>query len=233
MSSLVCTDRPISWWRLECFYLGELGAQDQHATQAHLEACAACRACAQRIERGDALPALSTVPLGTRPARRWFARRAWLPSAIGVVALAAVGLVLWSGGNGDGMRAPLTRRVAVKGGGELVLDLIRERVGDASLAATRFAPNDRFKVVLTCSLPAEIFVDTVVFQDHDVFFPLAPARLACQNRVALPGAFRLSGRAPALVCVIMDAQHPVLRDGVTRPDSRAQTACVELVPERQ
>ena len=31
-------------------------------------------------------------------------------------------------------------------------------------------------------------------------FPLAPVDGSCGNRVALPGAFRLTGDAPALVC---------------------------------
>ncbi|MCX5745445.1 MAG: hypothetical protein NT062_23455 [Proteobacteria bacterium] len=201
-----CIAEPISWLRLERHVLGPRDP----GIDAHVEACAACRTCLAEI-RGDLVVLRPlALPAPTRARRRW-----WLP-AFGAGLAAAATLVALV------VRRPVPAEnvVAVKGG-ELVLGLIRARDGAISDDATTFRPGDRWKVVLTCPPGAVIGVRVEVFEvggpsaapDH----PLADAPLVCGNRIALPGAFALTGTSPNRVCVRIDDE---------------ATACVTIRPER-
>lgn len=192
--SAACIDTPISWLRLE-----------QHAiaanpeVAAHLAACGACRACMDEI-RGDA-PALPALPRTLGAAARRPAPARWKRFAPAfALAAAAAAVLIWLARPDD--RAD---RFAVKGG-ELVLGLVRERGGAIAEDATTFRPSDRWKVVVSCPPALEVELGVSVYEvggsgapDH----PLAPAKIACGNRVALPGAFAFTGARPNVVCVTL------------------------------
>ena len=89
----------------------------------------------------------------------------------------------------DRRRAHPGPRIAIKGGEELIVSVVREVGGD------------RYKVRVTCSAPTELDAEVVVHQDGEASSPLPPARLRCGNEVVLPGAFTLTSRTPAVVCL--------------------------------
>jgi hypothetical protein len=99
----------------------------------------------------------------------------------------------------------------VKGAAAPVVTLVRERAGEVVHEPRSFRRGDRFKVLLTCAVPEPVTVQVVVLQGGEAFRPLAPAEIRCGNRVALPGAFGLTGAEPAQICV--------------------GTACAALAPE--
>jgi hypothetical protein len=210
-----CIAEPISWPRLERF---ALGAADP-AIASHVAACPACRRCLDAIT-GDAieLPRL-VVPaaLPRRAQRRW-----WLAPALAAAAAAVVLVVV--------LRPPLrppsgpdaALRVAIKGIGELALELVRERGGAIAYDARSFVPGDRWKLVISCppgAAAAPIAIDVSVADGITVDHPLAAAQLACGNRVVVPGAFAITGERPNRVCARIGAGADVA------------TACATLVPE--
>lgn len=205
-----CIGEPISWLRLERF---ALGAPDPVIT-AHVAACPACRDCLDQI-RGDtvALPPLRVPAAPPRPAwRRW-----WFAPALAAAAVVLV-VVLRHPGEREA-----TSRVAIKGIGEVSLELVRERAGQIQFDARRYAPGDRWKIVVSCppTAPAvPLSIDISVADGPTVDHPLATARIACGNRVVVPGAFTITGDRPNRVCVRIS----------TAPGD-AGTACATLVPE--
>lgn len=102
---------------------------------------------------------------------------------------------------------------------------MRERAGAISYDARRYAPGDRWKVVISGRPPrrAVMVIDVSVADGVTVDPPLAPARLACGNRIAVPGAFTVTGDRPNRVCARIAA--------LPGPDPEAGTACVTLTPE--
>ncbi len=217
-----CIGEPISWLRLERYALEGADA----AVHDHLAACAACARCLDEI-RGDlvALPPLAVS--ASRPERR-ARRRWWLAPAMALPAAAAVALVVWRSGAGPGALpgdAPREDAVRVKGVGEVVLGVVRERGGAISLDARTYAPGDRWKVMVTCPPEAAAWIDVAVHDAGQVDHPLAPARIECGNRVAVPGAFSITGDRPNRICV---------RIGAAAAPDRLQPpaeACVTLRPE--
>jgi hypothetical protein len=122
------------------------------------------------------------------------------------------------GADVDGFAAP----VGVKGVGEVSLALVRERGGAIELDARRFAPGDRWKILVTCpprttAVAVEVSVADGITTDH----PLAAAQIACGNRVVVPGAFTVTGTRPNRVCASIAAA----------PGAEAGTACATLRPE--
>jgi hypothetical protein len=216
-----CTGEPISWLRLEQF---ALDAGDPVIT-AHLAGCPVCRDCLDRI-RGDAvaLPPLVVPDAPMRQARaRGRAWRRWWPAPVLAAAAAAVAVALVV------LRPapPAGDRVAIKGIGEVALELVRERAGAISVDARRYAPGDRWKVVISCPpagaspvMSIEVSVADGVTVDH----PLPATRIACGNRVVVPGAFTVTGDRINRVCARISA--------IADPaDPGTGTACVTLVPE--
>ena len=192
MTGQVC-DQPVSWLRLERHALGELDAAGAESVSRHLDGCAACRA-AMAVIHGDgdrALPPLPDLTLA-RAARR---RRALVAGTAMVMAAAAALLLFWRH-RGE---PPMT--TGVRGGDHIGLSLVRERGGDIAHDPRGFRSGDRFKVLVTCAAQGPVTVEVTVRQDGAIDRPLAPAAIRCGNRVALPGAFRVVGRAPATVCV--------------------------------
>ena len=209
----VCIGEPISWLRLESF---ALGAPDP-AIATHVAACPACRQCLDHI-RGDsvALPPLELPVAPRRIRRRW-----WIAPVLAAAAAVVVLVALWR---------PVPRgelasaTIGVKGVGEVTLELVRERRGAIRYDARVYAAGDRWKVVVTCAPSATaptvwlaVSVADGVTTDH----PLAPAQLACGNRVVVPGAFTITGNRANRVCASLAAE----------PGADAATACLTLRPE--
>src|SRR5262249_4643036 len=113
----------------------------------------------------------------------------------------------------------------VKGIGEIVLAVERERGGVVAEDAQTFAPGDRWKIVVTCPPDKHAWIDLVVLDGDRVDHPLAPARIACGNRAVVPGAFELFGAHANRVCVALGTDEPPPRDAT--PD-----ACVVIERER-
>jgi hypothetical protein len=226
-----CVATPVSWLALEQLAAAGLAPAETATALAHLAACPACRACMDHI-RADAARKLPALPAPlARPAWRW---PVWVGAGVAVGAAAAL---LWAiaGGDGAGRRAPThLARTAIKGGGgTLVLDLVRERAGSIAHEPTVFAAEDRFKVVITCAPAIEVEVSVAIYQNGERFFPLAAQQLVCGNRVAMAGAFRLTGATPALVCAQAGAPDDRKR-GTPLPwpaaAPPADAACVRLAP---
>jgi hypothetical protein len=222
-----CIGEPISWPRLEAHAAG--WASDA-AIGEHLARCAVCARCLGEI-RGDlvALPPLPASVARPAPARvRW-----WAP-AMALAAAATVALVVWRSGEGGpggvglgGEREDVAR---VKGVGEVVLGVVRERAGAIRTDARTYAPGDRWKVVVTCPPAAAAWIDVAIVDAGQVDHPLAPARIACGNEVAVPGAFTITGGRANRVCVrIGPTSDPAEAASASR--ARPPDACVTLRPE--
>ncbi len=202
---------PISWLTLEQYVLGEL--ERHEPIEGHLSSCAECAAALRSIhDDARGMPAL-VITSSRLPAGRRARALSWAFGAVGVLAVAF--LIFRS--PREGTVQSVTR---VKGG-EPSLQLVRERDG-ALLRPTHFAPRDRFKAHVSCAAGAW-FVDVVIAQGHELFYPLEAARLECGNAVAVPGAFRLSG-GPLRVCAVISAK-PSER-GFIPPDA----TCLRLRP---
>jgi anti-sigma factor RsiW len=231
---------PISWLRLERYHLGELPPAERDAVAGHLDGCGRCRACLEQIRSlggADlaALPAglaLATAggaaaaamaPVGRRG--RGFTRGArsarWGLLGLGGAAAAAAALVLLVARPSEVVVA--RRQVIQTKGGEVTFELVRERSGSVAWDAAAFAPQDRFKVLLTCPPPLRLYADLAVVQADGAAFPAGPAAISCGNRVAFPVAFRITGPGPAAVCLSVDQVEPPPRD-------RLPTSCIHLDP---
>lgn len=214
-----CSDTPISWLRLEQLAVGELDAAGARRVREHLSACDACRSALELIE-SDRRQLRALGPLES------WTRRRFRFAGLGVALAAAAALLLFVAigrGPGGGTERRGGARVAVKGGGELVVSLVRERRGRIDTDPASFLDGDRFKVAVTCSEPGETELDVVVLQGGEAFRPLGRRpSIWCGNRALVPGAFRVTGAEPITVCVT-----PNGRFDPARP---AASACIELGP---
>ncbi|MFT3698208.1 MAG: hypothetical protein QM831_34015 [Kofleriaceae bacterium] len=199
---IACIGEPISWPRLE-----------RHAVTAdpaiarHLEQCAACRECMLEITRDVvALPVLNVPDAPKKRAFKW-----WF-ALVPAIAAAAILLFVMR------PRSHAENITSIKGVGDVTLGVVRERHGAITEDASTFAPGDRWKLVITCAPghSTQITVDVTDAKTTD--HPLAPAELACGNRVVIPGAFELNGGANR-VCAHVSSS------------GNAGTACVTLRPE--
>lgn len=207
-----CTSTPISWLELERLALGEVSPSRTAEIRAHLSRCSACAGCWRALDadrrelprlRVQAAPASRAVP--------------WR-YAIATFAVAAVVMLVLQLRRDD----ERSRISGIKGDA-LHIELLRERGGEL-LAPDRFAPGDRFKVQASCG-EGSIVVDVVVEQGGQLYYPLAPARLWCGNRVEVPGAFHLDGGS-ARVCLVIGSDLPPAR-GQLPPGA----VCTTVVPE--
>jgi hypothetical protein len=203
-----CTGTPISWLRLERFAASGVDAD----IAAHVSTCAACASCLDEIRRD--VVALPPLAVATSSARR---RPWWYIALPAFAAAAAIAMLLVR------PRDPARdERVRVKGVGEVIVGVVRERDGAIRDDATTFVPSDRWKVVITCPPAAATWVEVEIGGDRGVDRPLAPARIACGNRVVVPGAFHLTGTAANRICV---------RVAADEPDARAPTARLTVGPD--
>jgi hypothetical protein len=230
-----CIGEPLSWLRLERF---ALGAPDP-AIASHVAACPACRQCLDQI-RDDAVALPPLVVPTRRPLPR--SRRRWLAPALAAAAAAVVLVVVLRPRPGPPDDRDTISRVTIKGIGEVSLELVRERAGAIAFDARGYAPGDRWKAVVSCppGPPAALWVDVSVADGITVDHPLAAARIACGNRVVVPGAFTVTGDRANRVCAqitVAVAAGPGADPG-TAPGaapgaaSLDDAACLTLVPER-
>lgn len=220
---------PVSWLRLELYGLGELPEAEAREIAEHLAACGACQACFERT----ALPAPPLgLPLPAAKPRRvaWRAHAVW---AAGSVVSAALGAwLLWMPSQGDLAGRPGSR-ASVKGG-DMSMELLRLDAQGRQLAATHFAPGDRFKVSLSCAAEVAPEASVLVFQAGQTFVAMPPHALgSCGNHRTLPGAFRLTGESAAEVCVVLSdpggaAALANAREKAALPEPHA---CALLAPE--
>lgn len=213
--ALACIGEPISWLRLETFAAGRADP----TIDDHVAACPACKHCLDEI-RAD----LVALPPLTPPATP--ARRAWWKLAIPAFALAAAAVIALVLFRDRAIDAPARENVvAIKGVGDVVLETVRERRGVIRENVRSFAAHDRWKLVVTCPPSATgtlLAVDVTVVEvgagpQTRIDRPLPPARIACGNRVVIPGAFSLTGPRANRVC------------GAIGPDR--DTACITIAPE--
>ena len=76
-------------------------------------------------------------------------------------------------------------------------------------------------------------VHVVVFQDGDAFVPNPRAAIDCGNRVAIPGAFRVTGNTPVYVCAAIDLPEQLDMTAVREQRGAAlgeKTVCVTISP---
>lgn len=238
-----CVSEPVSWLKLERMRLGEASVAEQAEIETHLSACEVCRAAyAYTGEPVELLPLpvarVATVETQKKQQSLLEAliahvRMQRFPYGFAAVAAAAAALLLIvqaRPGNGPGF-APAPARTAVKGG-ELAVELVRSGDGIAR-APTHFAPGDAWKVLVTCPPTLSGSVDVVVYQDERAYFPLSTSGpLHCGNRVALPGAFSLSGDAPAVVCVVLGGAGPIERRALMHPQRGLpeHSVCEHVLP---
>jgi hypothetical protein len=221
---------PVSWLRLEQYRLGELSAEQRGEVERALLADAATRECFEIAQQPIELRPWvgSPVLLNPRPEvpgvralpRLLPALRASRWPALGALAAAAAVLLYVATRPTEIDENWPAAHVRVKGG-EIAIELIRDRQGAIAIAPESYAAGDRFKVRLTCPPASPSRYTVMVLQDDQVFFPVPPAEaVACANNVPLPGAFSLSGGTPASVCVSWDARaaeiNPVPREHIAR-----------------
>ncbi len=237
---MACIGEPISWPRLEQF----ARAPVDPAIAAHLAACPVCQHCLDQLRadvvelpplvvlpplvapphgRDAAARPLDAVALAAPPTSRPRIRR-WLAPVVVAAAAAVVSILVLRrpaptpGRDGDGFLAP----IGVKGIGDVRLELVRERGGAITRDARRYAPGDRWKVVVTCPPRAtEVAIDISVADGVTTDHPLAATQIACGNQIIVPGAFTITGARPNRVCATV----------ASAPGAEASTACATLRPE--
>jgi hypothetical protein len=189
-----------------------------------------CRSCLAELEAPIALAPLPATVRAPGLLERW--QKYWFGAgAVTLAAAAAILLIVLRPARPLPVAAPEPppARVAVKGG-ELAIELVREHAGSTATDPARFADGDRFKVLLTCP-PGERPVDVMVEQDGVRGFPLAARTIPCGNRVALEGAFSISGSwAPVTVCAIAPERRRADRVllGATPLPRLANAVCVTI-----
>jgi hypothetical protein len=225
-AATVCVSEPISWLRLEQYALAGGNPRDV-AVRDHLASCPACSACLHEIESDVvALPPLA-VPERAAPKRRW-----WTFAVPAGLALAAAAILLLVLRPRDQATATLREQeTAVKGVGVLEIGVVRERDGVVRDDLHTFAAGDRWKIVVTCAAQYVVLVDAFVVEQgaRTADFPLVPTRIVCGNRIALPGAFTITGNKANQVCVrVATDVYPPRYLG--KPGDEG-VACVTLQPE--
>ncbi len=218
--SASCISEPISWLRLERFVLDGRDA----AVAIHVASCAVCSACLAEI-RSDVVALPPLVAPATPERKPWFNWR-WVVPAMAAAAAAIVVLVI------IGREPTRHEHVAtIKGAGEVVVGVVRERAGTIRRDVTTFLPGDRWKVVITCAPgPSSLWVDVAVLDAAGIDYPLAPAQLSCGNEIVVPGAFEITGSAVNVVCARLDADGIPVREPPKPGDPGV--ACITLSPER-
>jgi hypothetical protein len=254
VSAAGCVGEPISWLRLERHRLAELSAEESRAVETHLAVCAACAACAAETERPIALSPLPSPAARARPAartgnllRRLFGARpsaarprlAFAGMGLGAIVVAMVAMAIVVGSRVGPAPGPgqepgpiaVVEQESVPGskGGDVAIDLVRERLGVIEHDAARFAPGDKWKVLVTCPGERVFYWDLMVVDAGRASFPLSPsAPIACGNHVVLPGAFRIEASTSVEVCLLL-ADHPLDR-GRRLEGGLGRRVCARLSP---
>jgi hypothetical protein len=212
--------------------LGELSPEDAVLVERALATSPETRACLEQIRKPIALRPLPDTPSRKGRPTLVSALRARWPLLSLAATLAGIALLVWVRARPGQVVFP-ARSVRVKGG-DVVLALVRERVGAIDTAPSTFAEGDRFKVLLTCPPDFDGSFDVAVLQEGTASFPFpAPASVSCGNAVPLLGAFTLTGSASATVCVTWggypNERRTIEQHGIE--SVRQSAACTTLAPE--
>jgi len=239
MCDRLCTGEPISWLRLERYRLGELSGRERNTVAAHLDTCPVCSDCLAEANRPIAMAPLPTPKPVSRFSR---IRRAVAgQNSSGVTlrlafALAVLALLVLPGGKSKQLSRLASRTERGIKGGEVTVALVQERDGIIEHGATTFAPEDRWKVLVTCPMQQVLFWDLAVVEVERVTFPLLPSSpIACGNHVPLPGAFRLTADHAVEVCLVL-SNDPIDRLGLSALDAKSLAGsgtCTTLHPAQQ
>jgi hypothetical protein len=216
-----CTGTPISFLRLERHHLGELEGVDRDEIERHLVECEACAACSRAIVSD----ARSLPPLARRGRVLTFRRAGAVMSALAL----AAGLFLLLGRPDP---RPLADEGARTKGDGVGFTLVRDDDERLEGGGT-YRDGDRFKALVTCTPGSNAAWDLVVYERGEASFPLKSQRsIPCGNEVPLPGAFRLTGVDPMVVCVVWSEHGPVDRSALRQraPDELDHAVCATLAP---
>ncbi|MEZ4403962.1 MAG: zf-HC2 domain-containing protein [Kofleriaceae bacterium] len=216
-----CIDQPVSWLRLERLALGDLDAAGATQVGAHLAACPACAAAYARItEDARPLPPLRVAVVAPPP---WWRSWRWTGGGLALAVAAAVALVVVRPTRPPAVPAGAVR---VKGAGLVEVTVVRERAGEIRFDPDDVAPDDRWKLQVTCAPGGRAWIDVAVYQGREVGFPLPPQPIACGNTVVVPGAFRITAGGAEL-CVAVTGAGPPDRARLTAGD-RGGVVCRTL-----
>ena len=239
MSDDLCTREPVSWLRLERYRLGELSGPERETVATHLETCPVCAACLAEANRPIAMAPLTLPEPSSLLSRLRHGLIGQTPMGATLriaFALAALVLLLLPGGRSNQVARLASRTERGIKGGEVTVALVRERNGIVEHGATTFAPEDRWKVLVTCPMQQVLFWDLAVVEGERVTFPLLPsAPIACGNHVPLPGAFRLAADHLVEVCLVL-GDDPLDRLTLSAKDAKSLTSgatCTTLHPAQQ
>lgn len=225
-----CIGEPISWLRIERYVLEELQPVEAGEVERHLEACEACRASLAEARTPRALPPLlELVKPPVQAPRRLvspLAKRRAVGAFGAAIAVAAAALFMISPlapSDEAAHRDALHIR-----GGDVQMTVLRERRGLIAENPAGFDPRDRWKILLTCPPDQAASFSLWLQQDGETSpLPLRAEGLRCGNRVAVPGAFRITGSSEATICVTWgSAGSPT----DTRDRDLSESVCHRLSP---
>ena len=235
-----CIGEPVSWLRLERYALGELRGDEQRAVAEHLASCAVCRACSEQIARDvrEPLPLIAAGSSGHVAPSGVRARPRKLAAAAPWAALVSASLAVWLMLRGPHVPPEAAPGMAVSTtkGGDIALMLVRSDRAGRLLEPTQFAPEDRFKLLLTCAPPLQGPVRVQIYQAGALYEPVPEQALPrCGNRVALSGAWQFDGQAALDVCVVFSEHVEASRLAQARsPEALAALGvphvCAQLIP---
>lgn len=211
-------ERP-SFLELELFVLGELSPEARARVE---ELASADPALSSEIEKLRA-DRLTLRPLPSPPAARtrWgMSLLAWLGAGGAGLGLAAASVLL-------SVPGPMERTK----GEEVLLAVVAEREGVIRASPRVVRADDRLRVLVTCSPEQSGEYELVVIENGASSFPLSRGKhLACGNRVALPGAFRMVDAPPRFsVCLLLGGSLPERSSLQQSLPERA--TCIELAFE--
>lgn len=223
MTSVHCIGEPISWMRLERYVLGELPGPEAAAVRDHLDRCSLCRTCAGEAAAPRALPPLppratSAPSVSTDAARmgvvlptarRSRQRLAIVASTLAIAAAIVLAVIP--------REAPISSTAHIdtrpRGVGNALV-LVREHAGEITENPRVYGARDRFRVLVTCAPGDDDEVRVFVVQGGEASLALEGIEgFRCGNRVALEGAFRITGSGEARVCAAFGTVPPTSLDG--------------------
>lgn len=207
-----------SWLTLEQYALGELDAVAAREVERQLAASPHAREMLAAIRADDTV--LPALPVPLRPRRRAL----WLGASSALVAAAA--LLLRAPEQGHEAALASTRHFGTKGE-QVAITLFSELTGSDPRS---FGEGERFKLFFSCPPALRQPPRVLVFQGGVRYEPLARQEPpACGNQQPWPGAFSLTGKQPAEVCVAWgsDAAH-----AASARQLGDQAVCLTLTPAR-
>lgn len=198
----------VSWLKMERYALGEVGPAELAEIDVHLSGCGACRARLDEI-RGDEEP-MPELPV-VLPERRW---RGVVVALVAAAVLAAVVMP---------REGELPSSSVAYKGGELAIEVVRERDGGLLRGAETYRDGDAFAVEVSCP-PGDVDWALLAWQGGVRAEPLdSSSLLRCANGVPV-GTVVLTGPGDVTLCVVLDPVGELARPEELPPSS----ACVVL-----